>query len=115
MAIAVIFPGQGSQSVGMLARLLAEQPAAAAAFEEANEALGYNLGALVAAGPDELLNRTDHTQPAMLAAGVAVWRAWQARGGPRPAAMAGHSLGEYTALVCAGALGYADALRIVRL
>lgn len=115
MAIAVIFPGQGSQSIGMLARLLAEQPAAAAAFEEANEALGYDLGALVASGPDELLNRTDHTQPAMLAAGVAVWRAWQARGGPTPEAMAGHSLGEYTALVCAGALQYADALRIVRL
>lgn len=115
MAIAVIFPGQGSQSIGMLARLLVEQPAAAAAFEEANEALGYDLGALVASGPDELLNRTDHTQPAMLAAGVAVWRAWQARGGPTPEAMAGHSLGEYTALVCAGALQYADALRIVRL
>jgi [acyl-carrier-protein] S-malonyltransferase len=115
MAIAVIFPGQGSQSIGMLARLLAEQPAAAAAFEEASEALGYDLGALVASGPDELLNRTDHTQPAMLAAGVAVWRAWQARGGPLPEAMAGHSLGEYTALVCAGALDYADALRIVRL
>ena len=115
MAIAVIFPGQGSQSIGMLARLLAEQPAAAAAFEEASEALGYDLGALVASGPDELLNRTDHTQPPMLAAGVAVWRAWQARGGPLPAAMAGHSLGEYTALVCAGALEYADALRIVRL
>ena len=115
MAIAVIFPGQGSQSIGMLARLRAEQPAAAAAFEEANEALGYDLGALVASGPDELLNRTDHTQPAMLAAGIAVWRAWQVRGGPMPGAMAGHSLGEYTALVCAGSLDYADALRIVRL
>jgi len=115
VAIAVIFPGQGSQSVGMLARLIAEEPAAAAAFEEADEALGYGLGALVRDGPAELLNRTDHTQPAMLAAGVAVWRAWQARGGPQPAALAGHSLGEYTALVCAGALRYVDALRIVRL
>jgi [acyl-carrier-protein] S-malonyltransferase len=115
MAIAVVFPGQGSQSVGMLARLLAERPAAAAAFEEANEALGYDLGALVASGPDELLNRTDYTQPAMLAAGVAVWRAWLARGGPLPGAMAGHSLGEYTALVCAGALDFSAALRIVRL
>jgi [acyl-carrier-protein] S-malonyltransferase len=115
MAIAVVFPGQGSQSVGMLARLIAEEPAAAAAFEEADAALGYELGALVHAGPAAMLNRTDHTQPAMLAAGVAVWRAWRARGGPRPAGMAGHSLGEYTALVCAGALGYADALRIVRL
>ena len=115
MAIAVIFPGQGSQSVGMLARLLAEQTGAATAFEEANEALGYDLAALVRAGPAELLNRTDHTQPAMLAAGVAVWRVWLAMGGPQPAAMAGHSLGEYTALVCAGALDFAAALRIVRL
>jgi [acyl-carrier-protein] S-malonyltransferase len=115
MAIGLVFPGQGSQSVGMLARLLAEQPAAAAAFAEADEALGYALADLVRDGPAEQLNRTEHTQPAMLAAGVAVWRAWQARGGPRPAAMAGHSLGEYTALVCAGALDYAAALRIVRL
>jgi [acyl-carrier-protein] S-malonyltransferase len=103
MTFAMVFPGQGSQSVGMLARLLAEHPAAATAFAEADEALGYGLGALVRDGPAELLNRTDHTQPAMLAAGVAAWRAWQARGGPWPVAMAGHSLGEYTALVCAGA------------
>lgn len=115
MAIAVVFPGQGSQSVGMLSRLLAEEPAAASAFAAADDALGYGLAELVRAGPAELLNRTDHTQPAMLAGGVAVWRAWQARGGPQPAAMAGHSLGEYTALVCAGALDYGDALRIVRL
>jgi [acyl-carrier-protein] S-malonyltransferase len=115
MALAVVFPGQGSQSVGMLSQLLAEEPAAASALAEADDALGFGLAALVRAGPAELLNRTDHTQPAMLAAGVAVWRAWQARGGPLPAAMAGHSLGEYTALVCAGALGYADALHIVRL
>lgn len=115
MAHAVVFPGQGSQSIGMLAGLLAGDKAAAMTFEEADEALGYGLGALVRAGPAELLNRTDHTQPAMLAAGVAAWRAWQARGGPRPAAMAGHSLGEYTALVCAGALDFAAALRIVRL
>jgi [acyl-carrier-protein] S-malonyltransferase len=115
MTIGLVFPGQGSQSVGMLARLLAEQPAAATAFDEADQVLGFGLGELVCSGPAELLNRTDHTQPAMLAAGVAVWRAWQARGGPAPAAMAGHSLGEYTALVCAGALDYADALRIVRL
>lgn len=114
MAIAVVFPGQGSQSVGMLARLLAEDKAAAAAFEEAGAALGYDLAALVRTGPAEVLNRTDVTQPAMLAAGVAVWRAWQASGGPMPAAMAGHSLGEYTALVCAGALDFGAALRIVR-
>jgi [acyl-carrier-protein] S-malonyltransferase len=115
MALAVVFPGQGSQSVGMLAGLIAAEPAAAAVFEEASEALGYDLGALVSTGPAELLNRTDHTQPAMLAAGVAAWRAWRTRGGACPAAMAGHSLGEYTALVCAGALDFADALRTVRL
>jgi [acyl-carrier-protein] S-malonyltransferase len=115
MAIALMFPGQGSQSVGMLAALLDAEPAAAAAFEEAGEALGYDLAALVRDGPAEALNRTDTTQPAMLAAGVAAWRAWQARGGPVPAAMAGHSLGEYTALVCAGSIGFGDALRVVRL
>jgi [acyl-carrier-protein] S-malonyltransferase len=115
MAMALIFPGQGSQSVGMLATLLQAEQAAVEAFDQAGEVLGYDLAALVHDGPADLLNRTDRTQPAMLAAGVAAWRAWRARGGPLPAAMAGHSLGEYTALVCAGSLDYADALRIVRL
>jgi [acyl-carrier-protein] S-malonyltransferase len=115
MPFAVVFPGQGSQSVGMLSRLLATEPAAAAVMEEADTVLGYALSALVSAGPADQLNRTDQTQPAMLAVGVAAWRAWQARGGPAPTAMAGHSLGEYTALVCAGALDFGDALRIVRL
>jgi len=115
MAIAAVFPGQGSQSVGMLAGLIDAEPAAAAAFAEADEALGFGLTALVREGPAEQLNRTDRTQPAMLAAGVAAWRAWQAHGGAAPVAMAGHSLGEYTALVCAGALDFGDALRIVRL
>lgn len=115
MTIAAVFPGQGSQSVGMLARLLAEEPAAAAALAEAGEALGYDLATLVRDGPPELLNRTDLTQPAMLAAGVAAWRAWLARGGSVPSAMAGHSLGEYSALVCAGAMEFGDALRVVRL
>ncbi|NGX16525.1 ACP S-malonyltransferase [Wenzhouxiangella sp. XN24] len=115
MAIAMVFPGQGSQSVGMLADLLAAEPAAAATLVEADEALGYGLGALLRDGPAEQLNRTDHTQPAMLAAGVAAWRAWCAHGGPPPAAMAGHSLGEYTALVCAEAMAFDDALRVVRL
>jgi [acyl-carrier-protein] S-malonyltransferase len=115
MVMAAAFPGQGSQSVGMLARLMAEEPAARAVFAEADEALGFGLGALVREGPPELLNRTDYTQPAMLAAGVAAWRTWEAHDGPRPIAMAGHSLGEYTALVCAGSLDFADALRIVRL
>lgn len=115
MGFAVVFPGQGSQSVGMLARLLAESPAAAEAFDEADAALGFSLSTLVREGPAEALNRTEHTQPAMLAAGVAAWRAWQAAGGPMPVAMAGHSLGEYSALVCAGALEFSAALRIVRL
>lgn len=115
MAIAAVFPGQGSQSVGMLARLLDAEPAAAAAFAEADDALGFALTALVREGPAEQLNLTDRTQPAMLAAGVAAWRAWQAHGGAAPVAMAGHSLGEYTALVCAGAMDFGDALRIVRL
>lgn len=115
MMIAAAFPGQGSQSVGMLAALIDAEPAAAAAFAEADEALGFGLAALVREGPAEQLNLTEHTQPAMLAAGVAAWRAWQAHGGATPVAMAGHSLGEYTALVCAGAMDFGDALRIVRL
>lgn len=115
MSIAAVFPGQGSQSVGMLAGLLATEPVAAAALAEAGEVLGYDLAALLRDGPAERLNQTEITQPAMLAAGVAAWRTWQARGGGMAAAMAGHSLGEYTALVCAGALDFADALRIVQL
>lgn len=115
MSIAAVFPGQGSQSVGMLAGLLAAEPAAAATLEEAGEALGYDLAALLRDGPAERLDQTEITQPAMLAAGVAAWRAWQARGGPVAAAMAGHSLGEYSALVCADALEFSDALRIVQL
>lgn len=113
MPFAMVFPGQGSQSVGMLAELIDAAPEARAVFAEANEALGYDLAELVRHGPAEELNRTERTQPALLAAGVAVWRAWQARGGARPDLLAGHSLGEYTALVCAGALGFADALRLV--
>lgn len=115
MAFAMVFPGQGSQSVGMLGALLESQPAAAEAFAEAGDVLGYDLGRLVREGPAEDLNRTEVTQPAMLTAGVAVWRAWRANGGAAPAAMAGHSLGEYTALVCADALSFGDAVRLVRL
>ena len=114
MRIGFIFPGQGSQSVGMLGDLAAVQPEVQATFEEAGEALGQDLWRIVSQGPAELLNQTLYTQPAMLAAGVAVWRAWRARGGPRPACMAGHSLGEYTALVCAGALAFADAVPLVQ-
>jgi [acyl-carrier-protein] S-malonyltransferase len=111
--LAMVFPGQGSQSVGMLAELAQAQLQVAETFELASDVLGYDLWALVQEGPEEQLNQTDHTQPAMLAAGVAVWRVWGARGGPRPAVMAGHSLGEYTALVCAGALEYTDAVALV--
>jgi len=109
----MVFPGQGSQSVGMLATLAASAPRVAATFAEASAVLGYDLWQLVQDGPEELLNRTDRTQPAMLAAGVAVWRVWQARGGAQPAMLAGHSLGEYTALVCAGALEFEDAVGLV--
>jgi [acyl-carrier-protein] S-malonyltransferase len=110
---AMLFPGQGSQSVGMLADLAAAQPEVHSAFAEASEVLGRDLWAVAAEGPAEDLDRTENTQPAMLAAGVAVWRCWQARGGPMPAAVAGHSLGEYSALVCAGALEFADAVGLV--
>lgn len=110
--LAFAFPGQGSQSVGMLAEA-ATRPEVRDTFAEAGEALGFDLWQLVQAGPEAELNRTDNTQPAMLAAGVALWRVWCAEGGPQPALLAGHSLGEYTALVAAGALGFADAVRLV--
>lgn len=111
---AFVFPGQGSQSVGMLAALAAVQPAIEATFREAAEALGEDLWSLAQYGPAERLDQTVHTQPVLLAAGVAVYRAWRAAGGPVPTLLAGHSLGEYTALVCAGALSFADGLRLVR-
>lgn len=114
MKFAFVFPGQGSQSVGMLAAFGAEV-AIRDTLAEASDALGYDLGAMIAAGPAELLNQTINTQPAMLTAGVAIYRLWQNQGGPVPALMAGHSLGEYTALVCAGSLNFADAVRLVRL
>jgi len=113
MKIAFVFPGQGSQSVGMMAGFDAH-PAVRATFDEASELLAQDLWALVTAGPESDLNQTVNTQPAMLTAGVAVWRAWQAAGGPVPAIVAGHSLGEYTALVAAGALAFRDALPLVR-
>lgn len=111
--LAIVFPGQGSQSVGMLAELAAEHSQVIDTFEQASDVLGYDLWQLVQDGPADELNETDKTQPAMLAAGVAVWRLWQAGGGAEPALMAGHSLGEYTALVCAGALDYQDAVSLV--
>ena len=113
MALAFVFPGQGSQSVGMLTALAAEYPEVKQTFAEASQALSYDLWEIAEKGPDAELNRTEVTQPAMLAAGVATWRAWLASHGPRPQYMAGHSLGEYTALVCAEAINFADAVRLV--
>lgn len=111
--LAFVFPGQGSQSVGMLADLAKAFPVVRATFQEASEALRLDLWALVQNGPESTLNHTAHTQPAMLAAGVAVWRCWAEQGGVAPAVLAGHSLGEYTALVCAGALDFTAATRLV--
>ena len=113
MTLAFVFPGQGSQSVGMLNGLAAEFPQVRRTFDEASQELGLDLWQMVSAGPEEQLNQTQHTQPAMLTAGVAVWRVWRASGGPLPAFMAGHSLGEYSALCCAEALTFADAVRLV--
>ena len=114
MSFAFVFPGQGSQSVGMLGALAAAEPTVQATFARASEVLGYDLWQLTSAGPAEDLNATERTQPAMLAAGVATWRAWQARGGALPGLVSGHSLGEFTALVCAGALDFAPAIALVR-
>ena len=112
---AVLFPGQGSQSVGMLAALSAMHPEVGQTLQEASEHLAFDLAALISQGPREVLDQTENTQPALLAAGVAVWRVWQAQGVPAPQVLAGHSLGEYTALVAAGSLAFADALKLVRL
>lgn len=112
--LAFLFPGQGSQSVGMLSALADRHAVVQKTFIEASSAMGEDLWALACDGPEARLNRTDYTQPAMLAAGVAVWRAWREGGGAMPARMAGHSLGEYTALVCAGALAFPDAIELVR-
>lgn len=114
MKYAFVFPGQGSQSVGMMA-VYGDVAPVRETLAEAADALGFDLAGLIAGGPAEALNQTVNTQPAMLAAGVAVYRLWLSRGGGAPAWMAGHSLGEYTALTCAGAIGFADALRLVRL
>jgi len=114
MSFAFVFAGQGSQSVGMLGKLALAAPTVRTTFDEASRVLGYDLWQLVSAGPEEALNATERTQPAMLAAGVAVWRAWRALGGALPAVVSGHSLGEFTALVCAGALDYPAAIELVR-
>lgn len=113
--LAFVFPGQGSQSISMLSGLASAFPEVRACFDEASSVLGLDLWGMTQEGPEAELSRTVNTQPAMLAAGVAVWRVWQAKGGARPAFMAGHSLGEYTALVCSGALSFTDAIRLVAL
>lgn len=114
MKFAFVFPGQGSQSVGMLSEFAATYPHVGQTFSEASAALDYDLWQTVSHGPEERLAETEVTQPAMLAAGVAIWRVWRAGGGGAPALMAGHSLGEYSALVCAEVLEFTDAVRVVR-
>ena len=114
MSFAFVFPGQGSQSVGMMAAY-GDAAIIRATFDEASAALGDDLWAMVANGPSEVLTQTVNTQPVMLTAGIAVWRLWQEKGGKTPAVLAGHSLGEYSALVAAGVLEFKDAVPLVRL
>ena len=114
MSFAFVFPGQGSQSVGMMAAY-GDAPVVRATFDEASAALGDDLWAMVADGPAELLAQTVNTQPVMLTAGIAAWRLWQEKGGKQPAVVAGHSLGEYAALVAAGVIEFKDAVPLVRL
>ncbi|MDY6321944.1 MAG: ACP S-malonyltransferase [Succinivibrio sp.] len=111
---AAVFPGQGSQSVGMFSELMAES-VVKNTYDEASQALGYDMAALTLNGPEAELNRTEVTQPAILTASVAAYRLLKERTGAAPACMAGHSLGEYSALVCAGALEFSDAVKLVRL
>ena len=114
MALAMVFPGQGSQSQGMQADLATEYAEVGETYAQASEVLGFDLWKLVMAGPSERLAETTITQPAMLAAGYAAWQVWQRAGGAQPEQLAGHSLGEYTALVCGGAISFTDALRVVK-
>ncbi|HEY3859039.1 MAG TPA: ACP S-malonyltransferase [Gammaproteobacteria bacterium] len=113
MSFAAVFPGQGSQAIGMLGELGSAHPEVQQIFAEASSVLGYDLWTLCQQGPEERLNSTQQTQPALLAAGVATWRVWKAVGGADPSAMAGHSLGEYTALVCAGAMDFKATIKLV--
>jgi len=114
MSIAFIFPGQGSQSIGMQNDLALAFPTVEQTYAEASDVLGFDLWQLVTQGTEDELKQTAVTQPALLTAGVAAWRTWQALNGPRPQFMAGHSLGEYSALVCAGVIEFADAVMLVR-
>jgi [acyl-carrier-protein] S-malonyltransferase len=114
MSLAFVFPGQGSQSIGMMSALAKVSPLIEATFAEASAVLGYDLWQRCQSGPPEALNSTECTQPAMLTAGVATYRLWRARGGAVPALMAGHSLGEFTALTAAGTLDFKTAVDLVR-
>jgi len=113
MTFSAVFPGQGSQSVGMLSDLAGSYSQVTDTFAEASEVLGYDLWAMAQEGPEETLKQTQYTQPVMFAAGVACWRVWLAAGGAMPAYTAGHSLGEYSALVAAGVFDYVDAMQLV--
>jgi [acyl-carrier-protein] S-malonyltransferase len=113
MKFGFVFPGQGSQHVGMLAELSATYPIVQKTFAQASEVLGFDLCDICTNGPEEKLNQTEITQPALLAASVAMWRIWQEKQAPQPVILAGHSLGEYSALVCAGALQFTDAITVV--
>jgi len=114
LTVAFVFPGQGSQSIGMQQALAAEYPVVGETYQQASETLGFDLWDLVQNGPAEALDETVNTQPAMLTAGVATWRAWQVAGGEAPVMMAGHSLGEYAALVSSGALAFRETVSLVR-
>jgi [acyl-carrier-protein] S-malonyltransferase len=114
VSYAVVFPGQGSQSVGMLGALAARHAIVGQTFEQASRVLGLDLWQLVSTGPAEQLNATENTQPAMLVAGIATWRVWREQGGALPAAVSGHSLGEFSALVAAEALDFEAAVQLVR-
>lgn len=113
MSLGFVFPGQGSQTVGMLGEMAERHDVVRATFEEAGGVLGLDMWHLLAEGPQERLNQTEITQPVLLTASTALWRAWQAEGGRAPVILAGHSLGEYSALVCAGALSFADGVALV--
>lgn len=112
---AIVFPGQGSQAVGMLAELGEQHEVVKQTFNQASEVLGYDLWALTQQGPAEELNQTHRTQPAILAASVAIWRVWQSLNLPQPEVLAGHSLGEYSALVCSGVIDFQQAISLVEL
>lgn len=114
-SLALMFPGQGSQYVGMMRDLAERYSVVRTTFEEAADALGYDLWHIVQEGPEEALNATACTQPALLTSSVAIWRIWQELEGPRPAVMAGHSLGEYSAMVCAGVMSFAEGVQLVKL